>query len=382
MFGIGVGTLALIVILSIFNGLEGLIAQLYSNFDTDIRIEAAEGKTFQWDDFPAMKVVQHEDVVNYSRSLEETVMFKYKDNHTFAILKGVDPEFETITGIDTMIWAGSATLSAEDGRQFLVPGYFVASQLGMLINNSTSPIQVYAPKKKKGYAINPQDAFYVENRFPSGVFAVNADFDSKYVLCAYEFAEDILHAQGAVTAVEIDLYDEADVLNVRDELQEVVGESYKVITREERNEIIFKTSQSEKWITFFILAFILMIATFNLLGSLTMLIIDKEDDIFTLRSMGAGPKHMFRIFHLEGQIIAWLGGFIGLLLGLLICWLQMQFGLIKIEGLIVDAYPVEIEWPDVVMIVITVIVIGYFASYFPAKFATRKAFQKKSYAAN
>ena len=380
MFGIGIGTLALVVILSVFNGLDELIAKLYSNFDTDIRIEAAEGKTFVWDNFPAMEVVQHEDVVNYSRSLEETVMFKYNDNHTFATLKGVDSNFKDITGIDTMIWQGSATFTTRDEREFIVPGYFVADQLGLFVNSSTRPVQVYAPKKKKGYAINAQNAFYIENIFASGIFAVNADFDSKYVLSSYNFAAKLLRETGRVSALEIDLSEGANSSDVKEELQALVGNQYRVVTREERNEIVFKTSQTEKWFTFMILAFILMIATFNLIGSITMLIIDKEKDIFTLRSLGASPKVVFNIFHLEGQMIAWLGGFTGLILGVIIVAAQLQFGLVKIQGMIVDVYPVAFEWTDLLTIALTVIVIGYFASWIPAKIATRKAFQTKAVA--
>ena len=377
MFGIGIGTLALVVILSVFNGLDELISKLYSNFDADIRIEAAEGKTFEWDSFPAMKVVQHNAVVDYSRSLEETVMFKYKDNHTFATLKGVDSNFKNITGIDTMIWQGSSTLTTRDEREFIVPGYFVADQLGLFVNSATKPVQIYAPKKKKGYAINAQNAFYIENIFPSGIFAVNADFDSKYVLSSYNFASNLLRANGEVSAMEIDLMEGTNSLKVKDELQALVGEDYRVVTREERNEIVFKTSQTEKWFTFMILAFILMIATFNLIGSITMLIIDKEKDIFTLRSLGASPKMVFNIFHLEGQMIAWLGGFTGLILGVIIVAAQLQFGLVKIEGMIVDVYPVAFQWTDLATIALTVIIIGYFASLIPAKLATRKAFQTR-----
>lgn len=377
MFGIGIGTLALVVILSVFNGLDNLISKLYSNFDADLRIEAAEGKTFSWSDFPVMEMVQNENVANFSRSLEETVMFKYNDNHTFATLKGVDTSFKEITGIDTMIWQGSSTLTTKDDREFLIPGYFVADQLGLFINSATTPIQVYAPKKKKGFVINAQNAFRIENIFPSGIFAVNADFDSKYVLSSYRFAERALDAKGEVSALEVDLEPGVDALTFKEELQQLVGTDYRVVTREERNEIVFRTSQTEKWFTFLILAFILMIATFNLIGSLTMLIIDKEKDIFTLQSLGATPKTIFSIFHLEGQMIAWLGGFSGLVLGMVIVTLQEQFGFIKIDGMIVDAYPVALEITDLLTITVTVLVIGFFASWVPAKIATRKAFQTK-----
>lgn len=378
MFGIGVGALALIVILSVFNGLEDLITKLYSNFDADIRIEAAEGKTFNWNDFPMMEVVEHPEVVEFSRSLEETVMFKYKDNHTFATLKGVDTSFKSITGIDTMIWQGSSTLQANDGREFILPGYFIADHLGLFINNSIKPVQIYAPKEKKGFAINTQDAFYIKNAYPSGIFAVNAEFDSKYVLCSYGFAQELLNKPNEVTAIEIDLLEGANSLKAKEELMTIVGSDYRVVTREERNEIVFKTSQTEKWFTFLILAFILMIATFNLIGSLTMLILDKEKDIFTLRSLGAGPTTVFRIFHLEGQLIAWVGGFTGLFIGMLISWLQMEFGIVKIQGMIVDSYPVSLSWFDVLTIALTILIIGFLSALVPARLATQRAFKDRA----
>ena len=378
MFGIGVGAFALVVILSVFNGLEDLIIKLYSNFDSDLRIEAAYGKTFAWDDFPGVAVVTHNQVANLTRSVEETVMFKYKDNQVFATLKGVDSTFHAMTGIDTMIWVGSSTLKADDGRNFILPGYLVSDQMGLRLHDITDPVRVYAPKRTKGFAIRAESAFRVEPIFPSGIFSINAEFDSKYVLANYDWAAELLGLKGYVSAVELDLKPGADPVQVQAELSEILGPVYRIETRQQRNDIIYQTSQSEKWFTFLILAFILLIATFNLIGSLTMLILDKQHDIQILKSMGANKGKIVRIFHLEGQMIAWIGGFSGIVLGLIICWIQVQFEVVKIQGLLVDSYPILVKWEDVLTIAVTVLLIGYVAAWLPARLIGKLQYYSKT----
>ena len=367
MFGVGVGAMALILVLSAFNGINSLVEGLYSSFDAEIRIEAVNSKTFYDNAEIRSKILSVEEVAIIGSSLEETVLIKYKDSQTPAMIKGVDSTFIARSGIDSLMWAGDADLYAQNGKPKLMVGYFVAEKLGLFIQNALRPMYVFAAKSNASKSTTIENAFYIEPISPSGVFAVNQDIDAKYTVAPIEFVELLLQTSGEVTAFELQLHDAKKAEIVQQQLQEILGKEYEVKTRFQQNEILYKTNNTEKWATFLILSFILLIATFNVIGSLTILILDKKRDIFVLRGMGATLKTIRRIFFVEGLLITLTGGFTGLGLGILLVLLQSQFGFIPVEGLLVDYYPVELQLMDVLSISTIIIVIGSLAAILPSR---------------
>jgi lipoprotein-releasing system permease protein len=367
MFGIGVGAMALILVLSAFNGINNLVEGLYSSFDAEIRIEAVNSKTFFDDVALQSKILSVEEVHTIGRSLEETVLIKYKESQAFAVIKGVDTSFIERSGIDSLMWAGEANLYASNGNPKLMVGYFVAEKLGMFIQNALRPIFVYAAKSGGSNNVSIENSFYIEPISPSGVFAVNQDIDAKFTVAPIDFVELLLQKEGQLTAYELKLYDPYAAERAKEKLQAILGDEFEVKTRYEQNELLYKTNNTEKWATFLILSFILLIATFNVIGSLTILILDKKRDIFVLRGMGATHKTIKNIFFVEGLLISLTGGIIGLILGVILVVAQSQFGFIPVEGLLVDYYPVELQLMDVVSIFSIIVVIGSFAAMLPSR---------------
>ncbi len=371
MFGIGIGAMALVVVLSAFNGIEKLVEGLYTSFDPDIRIEAQVGKTFSWDDFPETKVRGLADVEFVSKSLEETVLMKYRDAQYFVTIKGVEDEYLKMTELDSNLFDGQLKLK-EGNNNYTILGYGVADQLNIFLSHIFEPIKVYAAKRGAKPS-NLQESFMIDLIYPSGIFAVNPEFDFKYALAPYEFTEAILQQSGKVSSVELGLRNGSDDRMVQAKLQEMLGGDYVVKTRFELNEILYQTNQTEKWITFLILSFILLIAAFNLIGSLTVLIIDKREDLFVLQALGASKKLIKRLFLLEGMLISSIGGGVGMLLGLILCLVQKHIGLLKLqEGTIAEFYPIELEFLDFCAVGGMVLLIGFLAAYFPARFAVNK----------
>jgi ABC-type lipoprotein release transport system permease subunit len=372
MFGVGVGAMALIIVLSAFNGINNLVEGLYSSFDSEIRIEAVNAKTFDDSDVLKTKILDIDGVKSLNRSLEETVFIKYKESQTFAVIKGVDSTFITQSGLDSLMWAGEADLTAPNGNPKLIVGYMVAEQLGLFIQNALQPIYVYAAKNSKNKSLSMENAFYIEPISPSGVFAVNQDIDTKYTVAPIEYVSNLLQKEGVVTAYELALNDPNKLDLIKEQLIQILGPEFSVKTRYQQNELLYKTNNTEKWATFLILTFILLIATFNVIGSLTILILDKKRDIFVLRGMGATQETIKRIFFTEGLLISITGGFVGLGLGIILVVLQSQFGFIPVQGLLIDHYPVELHFVDVISIMGIVVVIGSLAAMLPAKVVLRR----------
>lgn len=359
--------MALVIVLSAFNGINNLVESLYSSFDAEIRIEASKSKFFYDDLGVRNKILSVEEVKSIGSSLEETVLIKYKDSQAFAVVKGVDAAFVERSGLDSLIWAGESDLYAENGKPKLLVGYMVADKLGMFIQNALRPLFIYAAKSDASRSVTAENAFYVEPIAPSGVFAVNQDIDAKYAVAPLDFVEELLQSKGKLTAYELELNGNGKPELVKAKLQEVLGDDFKVKTRYEQNELLYKTNNTEKWATFLILSFILLIATFNVIGSLTILILDKKRDIFVLRGMGATTQMIKRIFFMEGLLISVSGGAAGLFLGVVLVLAQSQFGFIPVEGLLIDYYPVELQWMDVLSIMGIILVIGSIAAMLPSR---------------
>jgi len=373
VIGVSLGTMALVIVLSVFNGFNGLISNLFGSFDPDLKILPVAGKTFIPNSPEFAQIKEMDQVLFYAEVLEENALLKYGNRQRPAIVKGVSEEFSLMTGIDSMMPDGNFILE-QGNREFAVFGYGVANNLGIGLN-FIDPIKFYVPRRDAKMGHNPMDAFNVDFLFPSGVFTIQEDFDSQYVLVPMAFARRLFDRKEAVSAIEIKLknLDQSDV--VQEHIQDLLGEDYVVKNRFQLHDVLFKMMQSEKTAIFFILAFILVIASFNIIGSLSMLIIDKKGDIETLISIGANKLLIQRIFLLEGWLISLLGAVLGTFLGVGVCLLQEKFGLIKLSGaenFIFSSYPVDIEFTDVAIVFTTVIIIGYLASRLPVRYLTRK----------
>lgn len=373
--GVTLVTAALVVILSVFNGLEEVVVSLYNAFEPDIRIMPAEGKTIDINTFPKDAVIKIPGVVNYCEIIEENALLKYKDKQYIARIKGVDSSFIKMTGVDTMMRRGKLLLEEGDNN-FAVMGLGVEYYLSANINDYLNPIEVYVPKRGKKGSLNPAEAFNIRSIFPSGVFSIQMEYDQKYVLVPKRFAANLLDYTNQVSSIELSLKPSTNTNTAKDELKKLLGKSFTVKDRFEQHELFYKILKSEKWAVYLILTFILMIAIFNITGSLMMLILDKKKDIGILRNMGAETSLLRKIFINEGMMISMSGALMGLLLGFIICGLQQYFGLVKLEGsgsFVVDAYPVKMQAMDFIYIFLTVFAIGLLASWLPVSKVLKKA---------
>jgi lipoprotein-releasing system permease protein len=372
VLAISIGTAALVIILSALNGLTGLVESLYNSFDADVRITVAEGKVFD-PKAPAFAQLKNvKGVKFYTEVLEENALLKYNDFQCLATIKGVGPEFVNMTHFDTLVREGSYTLYAGNADHAVL-GIGLAYTLNVNLGDLSSPLSVYAPKRGNVTSINPEDAFNEEKAMVAGIFSINDDFDKRYALVPLDFARRLLDYTNEVSAVELSLVPGAKADDVQEEIQQLLGDKYVVKNRYQQNELLFKTLKSEKLWTFIILVFILVIATFNVIGSLTMLIVEKKKDIGILWNMGADIKLIRRIFLVEGMLITLIGALIGLALGLIICWLQIQFKLVRFsEGYVVDSYPVIIQLSDLGLILLVVMLIGLFSAWYPVRVFTKR----------
>src|SRR6056297_1016983 len=301
--GVAVGTMALVVVLSVFNGFEGLIKSTYNAFDPDIKITPEKGKTFivSGDD-RFQQVEKLAGVDGFSRVVEENALIRYDDKQHIGRIKGVEENFQDLSGVDSMITNGRFVLE-ENNREFAVVGRGVAYFLSISLN-FMEPLNLYVPERGQAATYNPSDAFSRKYIFPSGVFSTQPEYDKQYIIVPMEFARQLLDYDKEVTAVEIRVSDQFQINRLEEEIQEILGEGFIVQNRYEQHEVFYKVMQSEKWYIFLILTFILIVASFNIIGSLTMLIIDKKTDILILRSLGANLKTIRKIFFIECWMIS------------------------------------------------------------------------------
>ncbi len=373
--GVTIGTMALIVVLSAFNGLDELLKSLFNSFDPDLKITALKGKTFTPDSTQLKMIKNTQGVIEYVEVLEEKALLEYDKRQYIGKVKGVGLNFNKVTGIDTLMVEGNYVLQQND-RSYAVLGYGVAYYLSVGLK-FIDPLIIYVPKREGNVSMNPQQALTRKIIYPSGFFSVQAEYDEQYIIVPIHFARDLLDYSDEVSAIEVKLdknLSESQALEIQSMIQKNLGADFEVKNRFQQHELFYKIMKSEKWATFLILSFILFIASFNIIGSLTMLIIDKKEDISTLQSLGAGEKLIRKIFLFEGWMISFAGALLGLLFGTLLCLLQIHFELIQFPGntTIVEAYPVRLEWSDFIYVFITVMVIGFFASWYPVKLIIRK----------
>jgi lipoprotein-releasing system permease protein len=370
MVGVALGTAALIIVLSVFNGFESVVINLFTVFDPDVKITVAEGKTFHNTEIDADKVCSIPGVIKYTEVVEENALLYYKKQQFLATIKGVDSLYQVNSPInDSLLVTGNMILQ-EDSLDFAIPGYGIAYFLNLDMKAIDNMISVYIPKRKGSITGLPQESFRSEFIRPTAIFSVQQDFDDKYMLVPLRFARRMLDYTDEVTSIEIRIASDADADLIQEKIDFIVGPKFRVQSRFQQQEVLYKIMKSEKWAVFLILTFILIVASFNVVGSLTMLILDKQKDISILRSMGARDAVIKRIFFFEGLLISLTGAFSGLLLGLLVCFLQQKFGLIKLQGggsFIISAYPVKLIAIDFIYVFITITLIGAAAAWFPVR---------------
>ncbi len=368
-----VGAMALVIVLSVFNGLEKLIISLSNSFYPDIEISLVEGKAFSTGTFPLSELRAIPGVVSYSEIIDETGLLTYRDKQHLVKMRGVSESFREITGIDTLLTAGDFFLEDGDFNYFIL-GQGVAYVLGANVEDFLNPLTLYIPKRGRTVSLQPAHAFNVSSNFASGIFGIQTEFDLEYVIVPIRLARRLLDYQDMATSIAIKLDTSYNAALVQQSIEQLIGREYKVKNRFQQQEFLYKIMKSEKWVIFLILTFILVIAAFNIVGSLTMLVLEKRKDIKILHSLGANKQLIRQIFLAEGIMISLGGAVAGILAGAFVCWLQIRYGIVAIQAegtFIVDAYPVVMKLFDFILVAITVFLIGIVASLMPIKNISR-----------
>lgn len=374
--GVVVATVALVCALSVYNGFNDLVAGMFGSFDPVLKITPRTGKVFD-PDSPRMQQVRNLPEVSYfGEVLQENALVRYRDNQAFATVKGVDDTFEKLTRIDSILIDGKFVLK-DEVTDYANIGVRLATLLGVKANY-TSPLEIYAPKRdEKVNLTNPAHSFNLEYAYIGGVYMTNQQlYDDGFMVIPLSLARTLFGYENEVTAIELGLTPQADVSAVKEQIKKIVGDRFRVEDRYEQQAASFKMMQIEKWMTFLILCFILAIALFNIVGSLSMLMIEKQEDVRTLRNMGADDSLIRRIFLFEGWMISAFGALIGVGVGVVLCLLQQAFGFITFGdgngAFIIDAYPVRVEIVDIVTVLGTVLGIGFLAAWYPVRYLGNK----------
>lgn len=372
MGSLSVAAAAMIIVLSGFNGMEDFLKSLFVSFDPDLRLMPTSGKTLLYDRLPIEKIKQIEGVHYLTPVIEDKVLIRYKEKKTIAKIKGVGADFFKQNELDRKIVRGHSVLQ-RDSTNYAIVGVGIQYRLGVVVDDAFFPLQVIFPKRTKGISAVPETSFNQMLIMPVGVFALEKQYDEQYVFVPLAFAQELLSARGKVSSLEIKLKTGADTDEVKERIAAIVGEDCKILNRDQQNQVQLKVLKTEKLIAYFILTVIILIASLNIFLCLTMLVIEKKYDIAIIKSYGGDAKFIFRIFMYEGLIMSFLGGFLGVLLGLAVCFVQIKYQLARLgaETAILDAYPIKIEVLDVVIAFFTILVITLLSSIIPAVKASR-----------
>ncbi|MGB3181466.1 MAG: FtsX-like permease family protein [Cyclobacteriaceae bacterium] len=374
MGAVMVGTAALIIVLSVFNGLEGLIRSLYDTFDPELKVTAVEGKTFELSDSLMNRIKSIEGVGIITEVVEDNAYVRYRDAEMVVTVKGVSDNFLDQHRLDEMIVQGDMKLR-EDGINYAIIGRGIQNVLSVSPSNDFYAMQVFYPKKGRrgNLAIDPSKLTNRKNIMPGAVFAIEKQFDEQYIFVPLAFAKDLMEYGNRRTSLEIQTQEGYKVANVQKALVEELGSSFEILNSDEQHSSLLKAIKVEKLFVYITFSFILAVASFNIFFSLTMLALDKKEDIKVLYAMGATDKLIRAIFLTEGGLISLTGAALGLSIGFTLCWLQSQYGMIGMgmETSILEAYPVKMEVMDFVLTAVSIIFITYVASFRPAGMATR-----------
>ena len=376
--GVAVATMALVVVMSVFNGFQDLVANLFTNFDPQLKVMPVMGKTAAANDPVLTKIRRLPQVDVATESLQDMALAVYQGKQAMVTVKGVDDNFANLTHITEILYGDGQFQLHTANLDYGTPGIRLAQNLGTGAN-WRGYLKIYAPRREGQLDMsNPQDGFVVDSLISSGViFAVNqGKYDKNYILTSIGFARRLFDQQGRLSALELRLKPDADFNATKRQIQQIAGSRFAVKDRYEQQADTFKIMQIEKLMAYIFLTFILIVACFNIIGSLSMLIIDKRDDVTTLRNLGTTDRQITRIFLFEGRMISVFGALLGIGLGLLLCLLQQQFGFVRMGNAdgsyIVNAYPVSVHYPDVLIIFITVIVAGWLSVWYPVRYLSKR----------
>ena len=378
--GVALATLALVCTLSVFNGFQDLVATFFTAFDPELKITASSGKVFDGQDMRIQKLRDFPEIEVFSESLEDNAMVQYNGKQAMVVIKGVEDNFSQLTAIDSILYGRGEMVLYDEIVDYAIPGVELTSILGTGIR-FLDPLEVYTPKRGTQINVaNPASSFNVSYLHSSGlVFAVNQQkYDASYIITSLKFARDLFQYDTEASSVELKLKEGVDTDAFADKICGVLGDDFVVQNRYEQQADTFRIMQVEKLISYVFLTFILLVACFNVIGSLSMLIIEKKNDVVTLRGLGADDRLISRIFLFEGCLISFLGALVGVVLGLTLCLVQQEFGILTLGSgasagaFVVDAYPVSVHWQDVVLILVTVLIIGFLSVLYPVKFFSRR----------
>lgn len=369
LLGYAVGAAALLIILSVFNGFEGLFTQMYSNFDADFKISPATGKYIHLPHLPIQQINQIEGIKGYTAVWEENALLRYNGKQTIATIKAVDKNYLQINPLDSNLLYGELLLETDTDSAFALVGNGLAYQLGVDPGDQFNYLGIYLPKKGKVDMLDPTGAFAHGLVFPAGVFTVQEEVDNKYVLLPLSYVFKLIEDSNNISAIEIRLHPGINNQLVRTKLTQLLGQDYVIKNKFEQRESFFKVMQSEKTISYFILVFILLIAAFNTIGSLYMLVIEKRSDMQLLASMGLSANKAAAIFVFQSLWIAITGGLVGIIIGLAVCYGQQEFSWVALQtsgNTVISAYPIAVKWQDAVQVFFTLLAMGLLTSLYPA----------------
>ena len=376
--GVALATMALVCTMSVFNGFQDLVASFFTAIDPQLKVTPSQGKTMAADDPKLTALKAYPRIKIYTETLEDHALVICGEHQAMVTIKGVDDNFAQMADLNKLLYGdGTFTLHA-DVLEFGVLGIQLAAQLGLGASFDT-PLRVYAPQKGERVNLsNPTESFTQSELYSPGVvFAVKqAKYDAGYILTSLRFARDLFGQQGRVSAIVLQLQDGVDIRQAQADIQKILGNGFTVKDRYEQQEDVFRIMEVEKLIAYLFLTFILLVASFNIIGSISMLIIDKKEDVRTLRNLGAKDNQIIRIFLFEGRMISGFGALIGIIVGITLCYLQQTYGLITLGNssgsFVVDAYPVSVHPWDVVIVFFTVLLVSYGALWYPVRYLSKR----------
>ena len=369
--GIAIGTASLVLVLSVFNGFEDLVLSMYNVFDPHIKVVSSNGKNFNGQKVKEI-LLTYDDIDVYSSTLEEKALVEYNGKQHIVTIKGVDSLYSNLTSLDSVIISGDNINKFKDANVAIV-GRGVAYYLSMNIGSVFENLQLYLPKRNANF-INYKNAFSTSSLSPVGIFSIQQEIDTKYILTHISYLQNLIQKENFVSAIEINLLDKSEMLIFQKKIAEKIGNNYKVINQFEQQEFLYKILNTEKLVVFLILIFIVLISAFNIISSLTVLIIEKKNDIKTFLNLGLDHLSLKNVFVIKSMLGVVFGSLIGLVIGFLIAYIQQEFGLIKMGegGFVIDSYPVKILFTDFIFIQLIVLVIGFFASWTTAHLMLKK----------
>ena len=375
--GVALATLAMVCTLSVFNGFQDMVATFFTAFDPQIKITSVKGKVLDGSLPAFQKIKSMPEIAVYSESVEDNAMVQYKGRQVMAVIKGVEDNFDKLTPIDSILFGRGDLVLHDEVADYAIPGLQLLSTLGSGIR-FLDPLEIYAPKRGTRINMsNPMSSFVSDELFSSGLtFTVNQEkYDASYILTSIGFARRLFQYTTEVSAINLRLTPNANEDEVISQLKKTLGDEFRIQNRYEQQADTFRIMEIEKLISYLFLTFILMIACFNVIGSLSMLIIDKKNDVNTLRNLGASDAQIVKIFLFEGRMISFIGAIAGVLIGLALCLIQQEYGVISLGqsgSFIVDAYPVSVHAWDVIAVFVTVLVVGFLSVWYPVRYLSRR----------